>query len=190
MFKVGDKVIITNNLRYDVIYHILNRSETLFFTCAETLYLHNKEATVLEVLDEHSVRLDIDKGCHIWPTYLLIPTINYKELLKDGMFGELSDNRVFVVAKPYLVLESGILMNISSFDDKLYSVIYNRCVKTISEECENFRAYYNRKRIDLSEFGQRENYVFQTVDELKKYYEDSEKEKVIIVYDLEKEDNL
>ena len=190
MFKVGDKVTITNNLRYNVVYHILNRNETLFFTCAETLYLRNKEATVLEVLDEHSVKLDIDRGCHIWPAYLLIPTINYKELLKDGMFGELSDNRVFVVAKPYLVLESGMLMNISSFDDKLYSRRYNICVKTLSEECENFRAYYNRKRIDLSEFGQRENYVFKTVDELKKYYEDSTKEKVIIVYDPEKEDNL
>ena len=35
-----------------------------------------------------------------------------------------------------------------------------------------------------------DEYVYKTVDELKKYYEKSTDQKVIIVYDLKNEDNL
>ena len=189
MFKVGDKVIITNNLRYGVVYHTFNRSEILVFTYAEAVYLRNKEATVIDVLDEYGVRLDVDKGGHVWPTYLL-NNADLRYLLQNDIFGELSNGELFKVHNPFLVLESGETLTIKHFDKNLYSVKDSLYINTLSEKCKDFIDYYDSKYIYVHNLGFGDEYVYKTVDELKKYYEKSTDQKVIIVYDLKNEDNL
>lgn len=189
MFKVGDKVTITNNLRYGVVYHTFNKNEILSFTYAEALYFRNKEATVLDVLDKHSVMLDIDKCGRVWPIYLL-NNADLRYLLQDDIFGELSNGELFKVRNPFLVLESGETLSIKHFDKNLYSAKDSLYINTLSEKCKDFIDYYDSKYVYVHNLGFGDEYVFKTVDELKKYYEKSTDQKVIIVYDLEKEDNL
>ena len=125
--------------------------------------------------------INIDNGRFSWTEDMLEPYKDYRELLQTGVFGEMSDGRIFVVVNDLLIYNTGGYDCIGNLNESLYFDSNVYIVKAV-KNCYSFDIYihnyingkfkediiYYNGPLEMSEKSLR--YAF-TIDELKELYE-------------------
>ena len=172
-FKKGDVVRIKNNLIVGQEYndYVFNKDMEQYKGLTSTIkHVYTSCYTI-----------NIDNGDFSWTEDMLEPCKDYRELLQTGVFGEMSDGRIFVVVNDLLVYNTGGYDCISGLDEALYFDRYVYVVKVV-KDCNCFDMYidyyingkskegiiYYNGPLEMSEKSLR--YAF-TIDELKELYE-------------------
>ena len=181
-FKVGDTVRIKNSLIVGQKYndYVFNKDMEKYKWLTSTIkHVYTSSYTI-----------DIDNGRFSWTEDMLKPYKDYRELLQTGVFGEMSNGKIFVVVNDLLVYNTGGYDRINNLDESLYFSNNVHVVKAV-KDCESFDIYkeyyrgdeggnnviYYNNILEITETSLR--YAF-TIDELKELYETKTGRKVVI----------